>query len=43
MYVLQAGFLDGTHGLAVCALASTQVLLKHLELWADPMGPSRKR
>jgi (heptosyl)LPS beta-1,4-glucosyltransferase len=43
MYVLQAGFLDGMHGLALCALASTQVLLKHLDLWADPMGASRKR
>ena len=36
MYVLQAGFLDGAHGAALCALASAQVLLKYLELWADP-------
>jgi glycosyltransferase involved in cell wall biosynthesis len=42
MYVLQAGFLDGVHGVALCALASAQVLLKYLELWADPMGTSRK-
>ena len=41
MYVLQAGFLDGAHGLALCALASVQVMLKHLELWADPAGEPR--
>ena len=34
MYVLQAGFLDGAHGVAVCALAAAQVLLKYAELWA---------
>lgn len=43
MYVLQAGFLDGAHGLALCALASAQVLLKYLELWADPSGARRQR
>jgi hypothetical protein len=32
-YVLQAGFLDGTHGLLLCALASTQVLIKYGLLW----------
>jgi glycosyltransferase involved in cell wall biosynthesis len=42
MYVLQAGFLDGAQGAALCALASAQVLLKYLELWADPTGGSRK-
>ncbi|HEY3216240.1 MAG TPA: glycosyltransferase family 2 protein [Candidatus Eisenbacteria bacterium] len=36
MYVLQAGFLDGSRGLLVCALAATQVLLKYGELWAEP-------
>jgi glycosyltransferase involved in cell wall biosynthesis len=36
MYVLQAGFLDGAHGLLVCALAAAQVLLKYAELWAGP-------
>jgi glycosyltransferase involved in cell wall biosynthesis len=36
MYVLQAGFLDGARGVAVCALASAQVLLKYAELWARP-------
>ncbi len=36
MYVLQAGFLDGAHGLLVCALAAAQVLLKYAELWAKP-------
>jgi len=34
MYVLQAGFLDGARGVAVCALAAAQVLLKYAELWA---------
>ena len=36
MYVLQAGFLDGAHGLLLCALAAAQVLLKYAELWAAP-------
>jgi glycosyltransferase involved in cell wall biosynthesis len=36
MYVLQAGFLDGAHGLLVCALAAAQVLLKYAELWTTP-------
>jgi len=39
MYVLQAGFLDGGPGLAVCALGSAQVFLKYMELWLDPRGP----
>jgi len=43
MYVLQAGFLDGGHGIAVCALGATQVLLKYFELWADPNGAGRAR
>jgi (heptosyl)LPS beta-1,4-glucosyltransferase len=42
MYVLQAGFLDGAHGIALCALASAQVLLKYLELWADPARPGTR-
>jgi hypothetical protein len=32
-YVAQAGFLDGAHGLVLCAFASGQVLLKYAELW----------
>jgi glycosyltransferase involved in cell wall biosynthesis len=36
MYVLQAGFLDGAHGAALCALAAAQVLLKYAGLWARP-------
>jgi len=32
-YVLQAGWLDGVHGLALCALAAAQVFLKYAELW----------
>jgi len=44
MYVLQAGFLDGAHGLLVCALAAAQVLLKYAELWAYPgAGPRAER
>jgi glycosyltransferase involved in cell wall biosynthesis len=37
-YVLQAGFLDGIHGAAVCGLAAVQVFLKYAELWADTLG-----
>jgi (heptosyl)LPS beta-1,4-glucosyltransferase len=33
-FVLQAGFLDGAHGLAVCVLAAMHVALRELELWA---------
>ena len=36
MYVLQAGFLDGAHGLLLCALAAAQVLLKYAEVMAGP-------
>lgn len=32
-YVLQLGFLDGAHGLLLCALAAAQVFLKYAELW----------
>jgi glycosyltransferase involved in cell wall biosynthesis len=32
-YVLQLGFLDGLHGLAVCGLQSVGVFLKYLRLW----------
>jgi hypothetical protein len=32
-YVLQAGVLDGAHGLLLCALASTQVMIKYGLLW----------
>ncbi|MEO5617151.1 MAG: glycosyltransferase family 2 protein [Candidatus Eisenbacteria bacterium] len=31
---LQLGFLDGAHGLVLCALAAWQVGLKYAELWA---------
>jgi len=34
MYVLQLGFLDGFHGLLLCALAAAQVFLKYAELWS---------
>ena len=33
-YLLQAGFLDGAHGLVLCSLAAWQVGLKYAELWA---------
>ena len=32
-YLLQLGFLDGAHGLVLCALAAAQVFLKYAELW----------
>jgi hypothetical protein len=43
MYVLQAGFLDGARGVAVCALAAAQVLLKYAELWARPRSGPESR
>ena len=33
MFVLEAGFLDGVHGLALCALQSYGVFLKWARLW----------
>jgi len=33
MYVLQAGFLDGLHGLVLCALQAFGVFLKYARLW----------
>jgi len=41
MYVLQLGFLDGPHGLLLCALAAAQVLLKYAEVWARGSGRAR--
>jgi glycosyltransferase involved in cell wall biosynthesis len=32
-YVVQLGFLDGLHGLAVCGLQAVGVFLKYLRLW----------
>lgn len=32
-YVLQRGFLDGGHGLALCALMAHQTLVKYLKIW----------
>jgi len=40
-YLLQLGFLDGAHGLVLCAFASAQVMLKYAELWARSRGASR--
>ena len=39
-YLLQLGILDGVHGLLVCALAATQVLLKYAELWDRTRRPA---
>jgi hypothetical protein len=33
MYGIQAGFLDGKHGLVLCALQSYGVFLKWAKLW----------
>jgi (heptosyl)LPS beta-1,4-glucosyltransferase len=33
MYLLQAGVLDGAHGLLLCLFAAAQVFLKYAELW----------
>ncbi|HZI64454.1 MAG TPA: glycosyltransferase family 2 protein [Thermoanaerobaculia bacterium] len=33
MYVVQAGFLDGLHGLVLCALQAFGVFLKYARLW----------
>ncbi len=40
-YLLQAGFLDGGHGLVLCALAAWQVGLKYAELWARSRAGGR--
>ena len=41
MYVLQLGFLDGAHGLVLCALAAAQVFLKYAELWSSSREGAR--
>jgi glycosyltransferase involved in cell wall biosynthesis len=33
MYVLRLGFLDGLHGLVLCALAAVSVFTKYAKLW----------
>ena len=33
MYVIQAGFLDGRHGLVLCALQAYGVFLKWAKVW----------
>lgn len=33
-YIFRLGFLDGVHGLIICALTSYYVFLKYLKLWA---------
>jgi (heptosyl)LPS beta-1,4-glucosyltransferase len=40
-YVVQLGFLDGAHGLVLCAFAATQVFLKYAELWRRSRTGSR--
>jgi (heptosyl)LPS beta-1,4-glucosyltransferase len=41
-YVLQAGFLDGAHGVTLCALAAAQVFLKYAELWSRTRAAGRR-
>jgi len=41
MYVLQFGFLDGAHGLVLCALAAAQVFLKYAEIWDGSRAENR--
>jgi hypothetical protein len=33
MYVLKRGFLDGRHGVVLCALAAFSVFMKYARLW----------
>lgn len=40
-YVLQGGFLDGRHGLIVCALQSFGVFLKYARLWEFQLRTAR--
>ncbi len=40
-YVLQFGFLDGAHGLVLCAFAAAQVFLKYAELWERTRAGTR--
>ena len=40
-YLLQGGVLDGSRGLAVCALGAAHIFLKYFELWLDPAGRRR--
>jgi (heptosyl)LPS beta-1,4-glucosyltransferase len=40
-FVVQLGFLDGVHGLVLCAFAATQVFLKYAELWRRSRTGSR--
>jgi hypothetical protein len=40
-YVLQFGFLDGAHGLLLCAFAAVQVFLKYAELWQRARSRAR--
>ncbi|HEY6194616.1 MAG TPA: glycosyltransferase family 2 protein [Candidatus Eisenbacteria bacterium] len=40
-YVLQFGFLDGAHGLVLCAFAAAQVFFKYAELWERTRAGTR--
>jgi glycosyl transferase family 2 len=40
-YLVQLGFLDGAHGLVLCAFAAAQVFLKYAELWQRSRPGSR--
>lgn len=39
-YIIRAGFLDGTHGLAIAVISSFGAFLKYLKLWE--IGQTRK-
>jgi len=38
-YILQRGFMDGGHGLALCTLMSVQTFVKYLKIWKAGRGP----
>jgi (heptosyl)LPS beta-1,4-glucosyltransferase len=42
-YLLQLGFLDGAHGLVLCAFSAAQVFLKYAELWDRTRRERRDR
>ena len=38
-YILQAGFLDGWHGLVLCCGMSVSTLMKYVKIWQAGRGP----
>lgn len=43
MYLLQAGFLDGVHGLLLCTLAACSVWIKYARLFETPVDEPARR